>query len=100
LSKKDSKRPFHSSKKQRPVPNKGKLRTEEKTLPEKEEEVVSLVRRGVEEFIMDKATIEEFLRKLRALTDDENHAHQLTGPALRKIVREAIRKKNLARTPK
>lgn len=102
MSKKDSKQPFRSSKKPQALPKRGEPRAEGETLAGKggEEEVLALVRRGVEEFIIDKATIEEFFRKLRALTDDENYAHQLTGPALRKIVLDAIRKKNLARPPK
>jgi DNA-binding NarL/FixJ family response regulator len=64
-----------------------------------EEEILELVRTGVEKFILKKATIEDFLRTIRAVSEKEKiYSHQLTRSAFSKIVKEAIRKRDLGRS--
>jgi DNA-binding NarL/FixJ family response regulator len=62
-----------------------------------EEEILKLVRTGVERFILKKATVAEFLETIQMLTNEGTFAHQLTRSAFAKIVKEAIRKRNLSR---
>lgn len=62
-------------------------------------EILALVRTGVERFILKNSTVEEFLKSMRAASEQEKmYAHQLTRPVFNKIVREAIKKRNLGRT--
>jgi DNA-binding NarL/FixJ family response regulator len=64
-----------------------------------EEEILELVRIGVERFILKKATIEDFLRTIRAVSEKEKiYSHQLTKSVFSKIVKEAIRKRKLGRS--
>jgi DNA-binding NarL/FixJ family response regulator len=64
-----------------------------------EEEILALVRTGVERFILNDATIEDFLTTIRDVADKgKTHPHQLTRSAFSKIVKEAIRKRNLRRS--
>lgn len=57
-------------------------------------DLVKLVRAGVERFILENATMEEFLRTLRMAGEPESlYAHQLTGNVLSRIVRQAIEKR-------
>jgi hypothetical protein len=56
--------------------------------------VVTLIKAGVERFILENATMEEFLRTLRLAGEPENlYTHQLTGSVLTRIVRRAISKR-------
>ena len=60
----------------------------------KRENRVQRIRAGVERFILENATMEEFLRTLRSAGEAENsYAHQLTGSVLSRIVKEAITKR-------
>jgi DNA-binding NarL/FixJ family response regulator len=64
-----------------------------------EEEILELVRAGVERFILKKATVEDFLRTMRAASEKEEiYSHQLTRSVFSRIVKEAIRKRNLKRS--
>ena len=64
-----------------------------------EAEILKLVRTGVERFILKNATVEEFLKTIRALTKKEKaYSHQLTRSVFTRIVREAIRKRNISRS--
>jgi hypothetical protein len=52
----------------------------------------------VERFILKNATVEDFLRAMRAVGKNEKvYAHQLTRSVFARIVKEAIRKRNLSR---
>jgi hypothetical protein len=58
------------------------------------ENLVERIRAGVERFILENATMEEFLRTLRSAGEPENlYAHQLTGSVLSRIVKQAITKR-------
>jgi DNA-binding NarL/FixJ family response regulator len=60
-----------------------------------EKEIFDLVRAGIERFILKNATVEDFLRTIRAVAEEEKtYAHQLTRSVLSTIVKEAIRKRN------
>jgi hypothetical protein len=60
-----------------------------------EEELLKLVQTGVEQFILNHATVEEFLKMTRALAEKEKvYSHQLTRSIFSKIVRDAVRKRN------
>jgi len=64
-----------------------------------EEELLELVRTGVEQFILKHATVEEFLKMTRALAEKEKaYSHQLTKAVFSRIVKDAIRKRNLRQT--
>jgi Na+-transporting NADH:ubiquinone oxidoreductase subunit NqrA len=64
-----------------------------------ERELLEFVRTGVEKFILNKVTVEDFFTALRAAADREkNYSHQLTRPVFSRIVRAAIRKRNLTHT--
>jgi hypothetical protein len=74
--------------------------TKVKRHPERREEILMLVQRGVEEFILGGAPIADFQKTVRRAVDDgEFSSHPLTRSAFVKIVREAIRqrKRNLAK---
>ena len=59
--------------------------------------LVKRIRAGVERFILENATMEEFLRTLRSAGDPESlYAHQLTGSVLSRIVKQAITKRTQA----
>jgi hypothetical protein len=52
------------------------------------------VRTGVEEFILNKATVKDFFSAIRSVGEKaEPYAHQLTRAVLSRIVRDAIRKR-------
>jgi hypothetical protein len=56
--------------------------------------IESLIKAGIERFILENATMEEFLRTLRMAGEPESlYAHQLTGSVLSRIVRQAINKR-------
>lgn len=56
------------------------------------------MRTGVEKFILKNASVEDFLKTLRKVTDKEKaYSHQLTRSVFLKIVKEAIRKRKLRR---
>jgi len=60
----------------------------------KRENIVKFVKEGIERFILENSTMEEFLRTLRSAGARENlYAHQLTGSVLSRIVKEAITKR-------
>jgi DNA-binding NarL/FixJ family response regulator len=64
--------------------------------PGSEAEILKLVRDGVERFILRKATVEDFFRTIRAVTENEKlYSHQLTRSVFSRIVKEAIRKRKL-----
>jgi len=57
-------------------------------------DIVNLIKTGVERFILENATMEEFLRTLRLAGEPESlYTHQLTGSVLSRIVRQAIKKR-------
>ena len=61
-------------------------------------EILELVRTGVERFILNKATVEDFHKIIREVTEREKiYSHQLTKSVFSKIVKEAIRKRNYRR---
>lgn len=63
-----------------------------------ERELLTLVRSGVERFILDNTTVEDLLHTIRDVTEKEQaYAHQLTKTVFARIVKEAIRKRNLRR---
>jgi DNA-binding NarL/FixJ family response regulator len=71
------------------VPSKKKART-----PGKRADTLSRVRAGVERFILKDATMGSFLKTLRSASGNGGvYSHQLTGPVLSRIVREAVRKR-------
>jgi len=64
-----------------------------------EREILELVRSGVERFILKDATVEDFLRTIRAVGDNEKtYSHQLTRSVFSKILKEAIKKRKLRRS--
>ena len=74
-----------------------KARTASKQRSENaDEEILRLVRTGVENFVLQHSTIQEFLTALREITDREDaFSHPLTKAAFSRIVKEAIRKREL-----
>jgi hypothetical protein len=59
-----------------------------------EQEILRLVRAGIQRFILRSSTVEEFARAMQALGEsDEAYAHQLTKPVLAKIVRDALHRR-------
>jgi len=61
-----------------------------------EKEILRLVRTGVERFILKRATVDEFVTTIRSLTKvNTPYVHPLTKSAFAKIVKDAIRKRNL-----
>ena len=66
-----------------------------------DQKLLTLVRRGVERFILDQTSVDDFFRTIREVTEKEHiYAHQLTKEVFSKIVRAAIRKRNLKRPKK
>jgi DNA-binding NarL/FixJ family response regulator len=64
-----------------------------------EREILALVRSGVERFILKNATVEDFLRTIRVVGDDQKaYSHQLTRSVFSRIVREAIKKRNVRKS--
>ncbi len=64
-----------------------------------EEEILALVRTGVERFVLKNAAVEDFFRTIRAVTEKERvYSHQLTRSAFSKIVKDAIKKRKLRRS--
>jgi len=62
-------------------------------------EILVLVRSGVERFILKNATVEDFLKTIRVVGDDEKaYSHQLTRSVFSRIVHEAIKKRNLRKS--
>ncbi len=61
-----------------------------------EREILAFVRTGVEEFILNKVTVGDFLKAIRAVGENEEvYSHQLTQHVFSAIVKDAIRKRNL-----
>jgi hypothetical protein len=70
-----------------------------KTSVQVKAELLSLVQTGVERFILKHASVEEFLKMTRTLAEKEKaYSHQLTRTVFSRIVREAVRKRNLRET--
>jgi DNA-binding NarL/FixJ family response regulator len=64
-----------------------------------EEEILELVRSGVERFILKNASVEDFFKTVQAVADKEKiYSHQLTKSVFSRIVREAIKKRKLRRS--
>jgi len=64
-----------------------------------EEDIQALVRTGVERFVLKNATVEDFFGTIQAVTEKEKaYSHQLTRSVFTRIVKEAIRKRNLRRS--
>lgn len=62
-------------------------------------ELLDLVRTGVEKFILNKVTVDDFFTAIRAVGDEEKtYSHQLTSSVFSRIVREAIRKRDLGQS--
>jgi hypothetical protein len=58
------------------------------------EEVLRLVREGVEKFILKDATVEDFLKTIRAMTEKGNrYSHPLTSKALLNIIKEVTQQR-------
>jgi hypothetical protein len=52
------------------------------------------VKAGVERFILNKTTIDDFLKTMRSASEKEVvYAHQLTRSVLSSIIKEAVRKR-------
>jgi len=63
-----------------------------------EAEMLALVRSGVERFILNKATVGDFLKTMRAVAEKEKtYSHQLTRKVFSKIVKEELRKRTVRR---
>jgi len=61
----------------------------------KKAEIETLVKAGVERFILKDATMDDFLRTIRTASAKEFvYSHQLTKSLFSKIVKQAIRKRN------
>jgi DNA-binding NarL/FixJ family response regulator len=77
----------------KPGPTRGassKLRVERA-----KKEFIDLVRTGIEGFILKNATVEDFLRTIRGVAEEEEiYAHQLTSSVLSAIVKDALRKRH------
>ena len=59
-----------------------------------QKEFLQLVRDGVERFILQKATMEDFLKAMRAIGKSEKaYSHQLTRAVFSKIVADVMRKR-------
>ena len=70
-----------------------------KTAHQVEKELLKLVKKGVEQFILKHATVEEFLEMTRALAEKEKvYSHQLTKAVFSRIVKEAVRRRNQGQT--
>lgn len=80
----------------------GRKKKKKKSTPvEKGVEIETLVKEGVERFILKDGTIDDFLRTLRSATAKEYvYSHQLTQSLFSKIVRQAIatRKRRLRKS--
>jgi hypothetical protein len=64
-----------------------------------EREILDLVRTGVEQFILKNSTVEDFLRIIRDVSEKEKiYSHQLTRSVFSKLVKEAIKKRDLTRS--
>ena len=58
-------------------------------------ELMNLVQTGVEKFIMNTITVDDFFSGIRAVVDrDKTYAHQLTRSVFSRIVKEAMRKRD------
>jgi DNA-binding NarL/FixJ family response regulator len=57
-------------------------------------DIEGLVKAGVEKFILNHATIDDFLRTMRSVSEKEAvYSHQLTRSVLSRIVKQAVRKR-------
>jgi DNA-binding NarL/FixJ family response regulator len=66
-----------------------------------EQELLITIRTGIERFILKDATVEEFLKMIRALDEKESaYSHQLTKKVFSDIVKQAVKKRNLKRRVK
>ena len=58
--------------------------------------VLTLVRNGVERFILEDANMTSFMKAVRtAGKEGKSSSHPLTGAAFRRIVKQAIRKRKM-----
>ena len=61
---------------------------------DKSTDIESLVKAGVEKFILNQTTIDDFLRTMRSASKKEGaYSHQLTRSVLSSIVKQAVRKR-------
>ena len=78
----------------RKAPSRARRVKRRKSASRKEDEILALVRAGVERFILKDAPIGDFQRTVRAATKKgELSQHPVTGAVFRRIVREAIRER-------
>jgi hypothetical protein len=57
-------------------------------------DIASLVKAGVEKFILNQTTIDDFLKTMRSASKKEAvYAHQLTKSVLSNIVKQAVKKR-------
>jgi len=101
LSTTGSERNITTSRRRKPSPKPGRKHAVSGKLrsAKAEEEILALVRTGVERFILKNATVEDFLRTMRAVAEQEKvYSHQLTRSVFSRIVKEAIRKRNFRRS--
>jgi hypothetical protein len=60
----------------------------------RDSEMLELVRAGIRKFILEDATVEDFLKTIRvAGSDNKAHVHQLTKGVFTRILKEAIRER-------
>lgn len=79
-------------------PTTRRRRVPSRLTPAQHRELIDLVQTGVEKFIMNRVTVDEFFTGIRAVVDrDKTYAHQLTRSVFARIVKEAIRKHDLGR---
>ena len=81
----------------------GNVKKRRRRLVDKKLDLQSLVKDGVEEFILRHATINEFWKSMHSASRKEKvYSHQLTGSVLTRIVKLAVqqRKKELATSHK
>jgi len=65
---------------------------------EADKEILALVRKGVESFMLKNATVADFYKTIKAVGEQEKiYAHSLTRSVFSRIVKEAIRKRNRGR---
>jgi hypothetical protein len=66
-----------------------------------EKEFLATVQTGIEHFILKDATVEEFQKMMHAVDEKEKaYSHQLTQNVFSKIVKQAIKKRNLKKRGK
>jgi hypothetical protein len=67
--------------------------------PAAQGEILRLVQTGVENFILKKSTMADFMETLRDVSNRSGpHANQLTSAVFKRIVKKAIEKRNARRS--